>query len=131
MKPNKMKLIIDRKTWLRGEGNEKSALLRECDGKMCCLGVFALAIGLSAERISNVESPEMVPVAGAESVASLWKKFNPVSGFIFNGGEASVVCRDLMCTNDDQSMYDVDREEKIAKLFAKGGVEVEFIGEQE
>ena len=46
-----MKLVIDRATWLRGEGHEQSYLLRECDGKMCCLGFFALACGLHPERI--------------------------------------------------------------------------------
>ena len=39
-------LKIDRRTWLRGEGASQSFLLREADGKMCCLGFACLAAGL-------------------------------------------------------------------------------------
>lgn len=38
-------LIIDRRTWLRGKGPEKSALLCS-DGTKCCLGFESLACGL-------------------------------------------------------------------------------------
>jgi hypothetical protein len=35
-----MKLTVDRKTWLRGEGDRVSRLLRPSDGQMCCLGFW-------------------------------------------------------------------------------------------
>jgi hypothetical protein len=124
-----MKFTIDRSEWLRGEGHEKSFLLRESDGKMCCLGIFSLACGLDPERITNVESPEMVPVEDDESVASLWEKGNPAAGFLFNCAGASNLCSRLMETNDEVNTVEGDREEEITKLFAQGGVEVEFVGE--
>ena len=41
-----MKLVIDRKVWLRGEGDAVSRLLRPEDQKMCCVGISGKALGL-------------------------------------------------------------------------------------
>jgi hypothetical protein len=124
-----MKFTIDRTKWLRGEGVEKSYLLRECDGKMCCLGQFAIFCGLDPERITNVDSPDMVPVSHDESAAVVWETHNRAAGFLFRDNyDTSSVCSDLMEANDEISTDDLDREREIIKLFAKGGIEVEFTG---
>src|SRR5271166_1340196 len=52
-----MELIIERDKWLRGEGYERSFLLREEDGKMCCLGFFCLQTGASQEDINQYQTP--------------------------------------------------------------------------
>ena len=41
----------------------------------------------------------------------------------------SSLCSNLMETNDHEYISDPEREEKLIKLFAEAGVEVEFIGE--
>jgi hypothetical protein len=50
-----MKLTIDRKKWLRGTGD--SFLLSPRDGKMCCLGFYALACGLTENDIRDQLTP--------------------------------------------------------------------------
>jgi hypothetical protein len=50
-------LVIDRTIWLRGEGGSKSYLLREGDGKMCCLGFDAIEYGFTEEEIEGFGEP--------------------------------------------------------------------------
>lgn len=52
--PRKRKaVVINRKTWLRGEGIIPSRLLRSLDGKMCCVGFICLAEGAPEEAIKD------------------------------------------------------------------------------
>lgn len=140
-----MKLVIDRSKWLRGEGSEKSFLLRSTDGKMCCLGFFGLACGLTAERITDVDAPTDIPVeigvigvsARRESVEigisarREWMRNVPEAEALFDGERkynSSVICNQLMSTNDlNVSLSDAEREQKITALFAEMGVEVVFV----
>lgn len=46
-------VVINRKTWLRGEGTSPSRLLRSSDGKMCCVGFICLAEGVPEEAIKD------------------------------------------------------------------------------
>lgn len=50
-------VVVDRKTWLRGEGSYSSFLLRPNDGKMCCLGFACKALGLRDHEIELVGEP--------------------------------------------------------------------------
>ena len=50
-------LVIDRRRWLRGEGGLVSALYRDSDRKMCCLGFACLASGLRVADIRNKALP--------------------------------------------------------------------------
>jgi hypothetical protein len=52
-----LKFTVDRKRWLRGEGERNSLLLRESDGKMCCLGFACLAAGHTESDIRGVATP--------------------------------------------------------------------------
>lgn len=115
-----MKVTIDRKTWLRGEGATKSALLRTEDGKKCCLGFYANSCGLDDESI-----------LGEKTLQSLNdKEAKPKLPEVDN-----CVIALLMSTNDSIG-YDInygkelnarERESRIKELFFRIGVEVEFI----
>ena len=50
-------LTIDRAKWLRGEDSVDTYLLRQRDGKMCCLGFLCLAAGFSRRDITDVGEP--------------------------------------------------------------------------
>lgn len=106
-----MNLVIDRKRWLRGEGSQNSKLLRPIDGKMCCLGFYGLACGLSAEHLRNVGLP------ADTASCRLWPPWLRDSDF---------ECDDLTYLNDN----DPD-EAKIAAIFARHGVTVRFVDEPE
>jgi hypothetical protein len=124
-----MKFTIDRSKWLRGEGQENSYLLRERDGKMCCLGMFGLACGLETEQIKEIAAPCLVPTDGGPA-ASFWVKKNAAASFLFDEeDENSRACGELMSINDALEIDREAREEKIVEIFAKNGITVEFVGE--
>jgi len=109
-----MKLIIDRSRWLRGES--ESYLFRPRDNKMCCLGFYGKACGLSEEQMSHQAFPSEVEgyMTKAPWLAKGADELRSVSDF-------------LMLANDSKSLSESDREKKIADIFAQHGVEVEFI----
>ena len=120
-----MKLTIDRKTWLRGKGADASALLKS-DGQMCCLGFYAKACGLTELQIMDKPAPASVGMVN-----------KPEWDLLFRGDqyhhETNTI--DLMLVNDrivstdsNYALNELDRESSIIDLFAKYGVEVEFVG---
>lgn len=111
-----MRLIIDRKRWLRGTGEAHSYLQRKSDKKMCCVGFYACMLGYKKKDIiecailDHLRDPSLVPDWCAKA-----------------GYEKSDI-RQLYITNDDKVLTDTLRERKIRKLFAKHGVTVMFRG---
>lgn len=139
-----MKLTIDRSRWSRGEGAGDGAcirLLRQSDNKMCCLGFFALACGLTEKQILEMGEPqeplndhrlpppapyaflvEADPQEDREPIA--WDENDePVFPYEWS---PTTTANELMATNDDPMPEDV-REQRIASHFARQGVEVEFV----
>ena len=113
-----MKLVIDRSTWLRGEGSDESRLLRSLDGKMCCLGFYSLACGLTDDHICDEATPDEIgKVAWPEDAQWMWDQW-----------DLSDDCEELISTNDLGVLLEQEREQIIATIFAKHGVEVEFTG---
>lgn len=108
------KLVVDRKTWLRGEGPRNSRLLREEDQTMCCLGFYAIACGLSSDDITDAADPP--------DCLSTWPD---EARWLFSGPRVSGVCAHLIHQNDSR-MDETKRERIIAAIFADNGVEVEF-----
>lgn len=57
-----MKVIVDRKRWLHGEGRDGfSVLYREEDGKMCCIGFACVEAGMTIDQITNVTTLAALP----------------------------------------------------------------------
>lgn len=121
------KFVIERDRWLRGD-EENSRLLRPSDGKMCCLGFYGLACGLSEERILDVGEPcelsRAFPDWLVENVPNDWNARYPDEPELLthNTGAAS----SLMSDNDSTEIDDSERERRITETFAFHGVEVEF-----
>lgn len=114
-----MKLTIDRTKWLRGEGTGNSALLREKDGKMCCVGFYCLALGKTKEEISERKWP-----------LKTWPEF----AWLVRQEDTLRRPNDETCDNNGVTLWKLNdnpevenREARIAEAFAKNGVEVEFI----
>lgn len=113
------KLVIDRTKWLRGEGSEASRLLRPSDGKMCCLGFYSLSCGLTDKDIQNI--PAAPEIAEIPEVMD-WL-IEDCGNRIVHSDDAA----ELMDYNDTPPIRDTDREAHITEIFAKHGIEVEFI----
>jgi hypothetical protein len=120
------KLIIDRSRWLRGvKPHEESRLLLPGDGKMCCLGFYALECGFTEQQIHDMGSPADTL---DENVASR----NDWPSWVFSeddGGDVheSVNIRHLMSVNDDHTLSEEIREAEIASTFAEEGIDVIFV----
>jgi len=118
------KLIIDRRRWLRGEGedNERSFLYRSSDKKMCCLGFYCRAIGYSIADIRDVSTPVY---AGSNS--NYEEEIPAALKPLIDKGWDTALSSRLMCENDDQGLTLEVRENRIRDGFKEMGVEVEFI----
>lgn len=128
------KLVIDRATWLHGEGGDKSYLLR-ADGKKCCLGFLAIQNGYKEKDILEKRSPSSLRVV--ENLRKIWEG-------IIDGSWASKLGYSMMETNDGRTGMpilnssgemtinsDEDREKRLIKLFKQIDIDVEFVGSYE
>lgn len=105
--------VIDRSKWHRGTA-AGSRLLRLDNGKMCCLGFYALACGLTPEAIQDECLYRQLSIeAQAELPHELLEK---------------ALHQFLVMTNDSPELSDHRREKLITDNFATIGVAVEFIG---
>jgi hypothetical protein len=112
-----MQFVIKRSNWLRGEGSDDSYLLRESDGKMCCLGFYLESLGCPLELLDGAQGPSDVPI-----------KVRPKKGkWLINDDPSlcSIECNELIKANDEAGDDGV-REEEIIRLFAKEGITVKF-----
>ena len=121
----RLKVVVERSKWLRGEGWEKSKLLRSTDGKMCCLGFACLAMGATEEQINNMNSPTMVcnmggglelPMLTMVDTDHLGRRLihkDPVS--------------EAMMINDERILSESAREARLTQLLAKVGIDLEFV----
>lgn len=110
------RFVVDRRTWLRGEGGIDSALLRGRDGKKCCIGFLALACGHQPEDILDVDTP-----------ANLQKRKGPLRRLVKDSCDTRR-CERAIHTNDDTLMPDRVRERELRKLFRELSIEVTFRG---
>lgn len=127
-----MKFTVKRPLWQRGGGEkELSYLLSSVDNKMCCLGFMGIFCGIDPNMMLDVEAPSGIDISGRSAVSTWTQKFQePEKLFdtddVFNTN-TSEVCLKLMRTNDDDSIMDDEREERLKKEFSSIGIEVSFV----
>ena len=93
-----------------------SALLNGA-GDMCCLGFFGCAIGVSLDDMADKATPGDIADKG-------WPEWL-LGSLAGNSSDGEY----LMRVNDSTRVSgDAERERVIADVFAKHGVEVEFVG---
>lgn len=128
-----MKLEINRAEWLRGEKHE-SCLLRDIDGKRCCLGIYGRALGIPDHVMLDAGQPER-PKEDEEDPSDpddlactgkseLWPDWLAIA--VGTPDRPTDEWR-LISTNDDPDMSGEEREKMIASLFARHDVEVTFV----
>lgn len=123
-----MKVIVERSKWLRGEGSGVSQLLRERDGKLCCVGFACLAAGFSLDQIrSRVTVSDLLNVEETGPPSTL-------AAMVIGEGEPEEdpfcdtgAAEELYGANDDPAIWASARETKVAELGQKVGLEFEFV----
>lgn len=97
---------VNRNNWLRKD--ENSMLLRPSDGKMCCMGFYALACGATREEIEGKSA------------------LNDIDGAVYS--EWSTLCDEV--AGEYNNLYTVNDEtgdeEKITAWLAERGITVTF-----
>ena len=119
-----MILTIQRSKWLRGNDGDGSCLL-DNDGKMCCLGFYAKALGAEDSQIFAVTIPQDCDSPEREKI------FSERSGGRWilseDGAGDSHDAVELIVQNDSNYLTEEEREWSIQELFARHGVEVVFV----
>ena len=110
-----MDLVIKRSQWLRGEGGDDSYLLRQEDGKMCCLGFLGLALGITSAELLGEQNPR-----DASDDLNRWPE-----AICKNGLDTPLACS-LMLVNDNTSISEKCRERTITAAMKEAGINVTF-----
>ena len=112
---------ISRSKWLRGTND---TCLLNAEGKMCCLGFYALACFLQEKDIFERFTPEEI-----YDVKQMWDSFLVCEHPANDGGGLvnSKTCTHLMDTNDGLTSTDDEKEKEIVALFKSQGVDVTFV----
>lgn len=130
--------IIDRKTWLRGEGLSFSFMLRYSDRKRCCLGFYCQSLGVSDDDMLGVGQPNLLPPLIQEKLGFYDSWFFEPQSHVFSWPPmSSKEIQDLIrindklvgdqVTQDNTLMTEKYREKRIKEIFAEHGVTVKFI----
>ena len=112
-----MNLVVKRSKWLRGAGpNGDSYLLHPTNRRMCCLGFLARAVGYKPCEIKGTHTPAYVKDPSKFPAAI-------VSG----DDDNTLLCDDMMDTNDSATLNDTQREYKLTRLFKKADIAITFV----
>lgn len=132
-------LIIDRKTWLHGEGISFSSLLRTTDRKRCCLGFYCKYLGVSDDEMLGIGHPSFLSRHVQErcGLYNSWfyypqdkVKCNPPMPIAdaFNLVRYNDRERGTNIGEQDKTpITEAYREQKIAEIFAQYGIDVRFV----
>jgi len=110
---------IKRSVWLRGERAQPSFLLRESDGKQCCIGIYLEACGIPRNDKVNKRSATSLADLGVQ--VPRW-----LVGPIGIDTAPSFAARVLMQINDETNVDLADREREVTAGFADVGITVTF-----
>lgn len=110
-------LVIDRNIWPRGEGGQRSRLLRRKDGKMCCIGQCLEQMGVLRPTLEGTTTASSL---GDDPLVPNWMRaLNKDTDY----EDISI----LYETNDNRTINDSEREQYLTKVFARQNITVEFI----
>lgn len=125
-------LVIDRAKWHRGKGPNESCLLRNGDGKMCCLGFYMAAVGTRPAELRGTPYPSRIKPLPEEARWLFHKATMQMpSGSTDDGSTDDTWQTFLATTNDHQGIPDERREREIRDAFATQGIAVSFVGWRE
>lgn len=123
-------VLIDRATWIRGQGSTVSALLTP-EGLKCCLGFAANACGFKDADLKGMLTPADLSYNLDDHPN--WMLLLEDSGSHDDGEGIRVpdskACNELMDTNDTLDLSEAEREERLALQMPKVGFRPIFVGE--
>ena len=115
------KVIIRRDIWARGN-NETSQLLRQEDGKMCCLGQALEQLGVPREKLMGMGTPSCL---NASTVFTEPYDDNYIDAGTWNFKDTAWAYEAMMI-NDSSSLDDGEREIELKALCEKPEAPIKF-----
>lgn len=128
------KLVIDRRTWYRGQSSSASSLLRP-DGTMCCMGFWAKQIcGLRDDQIYHQSVlARLLTIEGSktltpeqQAIVHGFRPFTDNQSITQEGHNSYDPWSDIYICNDTPTIGPEEREKLIVAHFLRNGIEVEF-----
>ena len=116
-------VVVDRAKWLRGEGSNTSYLLRQADGKMCCLGFVCVTAGMTPEQISGLTAPSSLVSVRRPIPPAVKRLLDHNTFFTVN----SAITVSMMITNDAKDMSDAEREAQLQASGLEVGIQFTFV----
>lgn len=116
-----LKVIVDRRRWLRGIGSIHSSLFDDVNKKMCCIGFAARACGCSIDQIRDRPSPACVATTYPDMAKAR------LARFITAEGDNSGSTERMMEINDNTSISDEEREDRLKKWGKKLNIQFTFV----
>jgi hypothetical protein len=113
-----MTFTVKRSEWFRGRGRIDSYLLK-ADGMKCCVGFVCLQLGLA--------DTEIIGERTIHQVLWNWEKETTKKFAIAGMDNSPSWLGQAYATNDDDTISDVQREERLKALFKQGGHQIEFV----
>lgn len=117
-----LKVTVDRRRWLRGEGSVASSLFDDYNKKMCCLGFATRACGCSIDKIRGQASPACVVIGHTNTKESL-ARFLAAKSEVKNSGATGR----MITINDDIKINDAEREDRLKKWGKKLNIQFTFV----
>ncbi len=114
----KLKVVVDREKWCRGQKNGNPALVTG-SRTMCCLGFVGVACGFTKKEMLLLTSPGQISYSAKNKT---WPK-----GMLNKYDFASTLTNNLVDINDSIMMNDSVRERKLKKTAKEIGIEFQFV----
>lgn len=130
-----LKVVVKKSEWYCGMGSEHSRLLRH-DGCKCCIGFACLAAGLTEEQIRGYGGINGLAAVGAIlsehqfsalQQVPLWIPKSPAMPPEMRYDGTPEWVRNAYVINDDKTISDDVRIEKLTTLGLANGVEFIFV----
>lgn len=131
-----MKLTIKRKEWLRGEGTERSYLVRKSDNRKCCLGILGIACGLSPDMLRGLVTPSDFAAAHRDIALPPHYQWTVARGVFMSSDAAQEAMRINDAKIGDTTFShglvsqviasEEEREQLIAEIFKVHDIDVQF-----
>jgi len=119
-----MRVTIPQAGWLRGEGTDKSFLLRTSDDKRCCIGFLCQALGVPDSSLRGQRDiSTMIKNSEPDQLPGLLSWLSPCLQDHSDRNEILAAYR----MNDNPSIDDEERETTIQRLLQPLGFEFSFV----
>jgi len=116
-------LLIDRNKWCRGKiNNNHGTALLDDGGMMCCLGFYCKQIdGMEDKDIHEIAVPAQIGKTLVEKLSILVDDEYEEENNDFSDTAINI--------NDNMSISEEDRENRLKEHFASNGIEIKFTGD--